>query len=287
MKIFISWSGGTSLKVAEAFRDWLPSVIQSVVPYVSSQDIDKGARWSADISSELEKSDYGILCVTVENLAAPWLNFEAGALSKSFEKSRVSPFLFGVDRSDVTGPLLQFQSTVYEHDDILKLVRSINSACPSGLASGRLDDVFEVWWPLLCAELDKIGTESDASDSGDASTSQRRPIEEVVDEVLELVRSQQKLLSRPEELLPSGYLRTMFRRQRGLDPPFDDEFQYVTRRIYLVVSNLQQKESISAEELKDLRRWLRRLLAMADDVSFRRRLPPDPPEVAIESTSAE
>ena len=82
MKVFISWSGNISLKVALIFRDWLPSVIQSIEPYVSSEDIDKGARWSTDIAKELENSTFGILCVTKENLEAPWLSFEAGALSK-------------------------------------------------------------------------------------------------------------------------------------------------------------------------------------------------------------
>jgi hypothetical protein len=120
MKVFLSWSGDISHKVACAFRDWLPSVLQSVRPYVSSEDIDKGARWSTDIAAELAESSYGVLVVTRDNIAAPWVNFEAGALSKALEKSRVSPFLFGVKRSDVHGPLLQFQSTILEKEDIFK-----------------------------------------------------------------------------------------------------------------------------------------------------------------------
>ena len=87
MKVFISWSGNISWKVAVIFRNWLPSVIQSLEPYVSSEDTDKGARWSTDIAKELEDSTFGILCVTKENLEAPWLSFEAGALSKTMEKS--------------------------------------------------------------------------------------------------------------------------------------------------------------------------------------------------------
>lgn len=73
---------------------------------VSSEDIDKGARWSTDIAKELEDSTFGILCVTKENLEAPWLSFKAGALSKTMEKSFVTPFLFDIKRSEVQGPIL-------------------------------------------------------------------------------------------------------------------------------------------------------------------------------------
>ncbi len=75
MKVFLSWSGTRSHKVALVFRDWLPSVIQQIVPYVSSEDIDKGARWSTDIAKELSDSTFGIVCVTRDNLSAPWLTF--------------------------------------------------------------------------------------------------------------------------------------------------------------------------------------------------------------------
>lgn len=120
MKVFISWSGNISHKVAMVFREWLPSVIQSLEPYVSSEDIDKGARWSTDIAKELENSSFGILCVTKENLHAPWLSFEAGALSKTMDKSYVTPFLYDIKRSEVNGPILQFQSTIFDKESANK-----------------------------------------------------------------------------------------------------------------------------------------------------------------------
>ncbi len=209
MKIFISWSGETSHKVAKIFRDWLPSVIQSVKPYVSSEDIDKGSRWSTDIASELEESSYGILCVTKENLNAPWLNFEAGALGKSVDKSRVSPFLFRVKRSEVTGPLLQFQSTILEKDDIFKLVKSINETCEEhGLDEARLEKVFEVWWPSLIEELNSIEENTPNTKTPQPSKTNNNETEylsNVLEEILEISRINQKLLRDPEQILPMNY----------------------------------------------------------------------------------
>ena len=157
MKVFISWSGNKSHKVAMIFREWLPSVIQSLEPYVSSEDIDKGARWSSDIAKELEDSTFGILCVTKDNLHAPWLSFEAGALSKTMDKSFVTPFLFDIKRSEVNGPILQFQSTVFEKEDIKKLIHTLNKACgESGISEAMLDKAFEVWYPTLEEELNGL-----------------------------------------------------------------------------------------------------------------------------------
>lgn len=222
MKVFISWSGSISHEVALALRDWLPSVLQVVDPYVSSEDIDKGARWSTDISRELEESSFGVLCVVPDNLTAPWLNFEAGALSKSFEKGRVSPFLFGLKRADVPpGPLLQFQSTVFEKADVFKLVQSINQACgDDALEPARLNESLEVWWGHLEDRLRPLLDKTGAVPSADASGTPTRGPDEVLAEILDLVREQQRLITSPEELLPPGYVEAVLRRQTkdGVEP---------------------------------------------------------------------
>ncbi len=198
MKVFLSWSGNRSHRVALVLRDWLPSVIQSLVPYVSSEDIDKGARWSTDIAKELEDSTFGILCVTKDNVNAPWLTFEAGALSKTMDKAFVCPFLFDIKRSEVDGPILQFQSTILEKDDIQKLVRTLNKACANDcLSDERLDKAFDVWYPTLETELAKIKTAGEPSVKG-AKGADDRNRDAILEEILELTRINQKLLRNPE-----------------------------------------------------------------------------------------
>src|ERR1043166_1601551 len=109
MKIFVSWSGEASREAAELLRSWLPNVVQQTGVWVSSQDIGKGEKWSASLWESLTEINFGILMVTRENSKAPWIMFEAGALSKTV-KSRVIPILCDIDRLDVANtPLGQFQ----------------------------------------------------------------------------------------------------------------------------------------------------------------------------------
>src|SRR4051812_12899520 len=110
MKLFISWSGQTSQQIAQAMREWIPLVLPAVKPFITSSDIDKGARWQGDISQELDQSNFGIVCLTRENLNSQWLAFEAGALAKHLS-GKVAPILFGLEHQEVQQPLGMFQGT--------------------------------------------------------------------------------------------------------------------------------------------------------------------------------
>lgn len=93
MKVFISWSGERSQIFAQALHEWLPMVLQSIVPWLSQADIAAGERWADKIAKELEGCNFGILSVTRENIASPWILFEAGALAKLMQEGRVIPLI--------------------------------------------------------------------------------------------------------------------------------------------------------------------------------------------------
>ncbi len=132
-----------SRQLGLALRDWLPEVIQSIEPWMSSEDIDKGQRWAAEVGAKLGELGEGVLCTTGENMSEPWLNFEAGALAKSLDDSRVRPLLLEVQPSDITDPLAQFQATVAnDHDDMLKFISSLNESSATPLDPVRLQRAF-------------------------------------------------------------------------------------------------------------------------------------------------
>lgn len=185
MKVFISWSGEKSRKIGELLRDWLPAVVQAVKPYFSPNDIDKGARWGNEISKELEQSRVGVLCLTPSNLQAPWLMFEAGALAKSIEKSRVVPLLFGVDATELQGPLLQFQAASFKKEEIAKLLKTINGALAGdSLENSVLESVFEKWWPELEEKVNAV-LSADYPEHEAGVRSDRA----IIEEILELTRA--------------------------------------------------------------------------------------------------
>lgn len=205
MKIFISWSGNVSFEIAKTLKEWIPCVIQNAEPYFSANDIDKGTRWSTDIAKELENADFGILCVTKDNLNSSWLNFEAGSLSKAIDKARVCPFLYDLKPSDITdSPILQFQMTNFDREDMFKLFQSINNCLgESQLDEPRLEKMFDLSWDKIQSSLEKIETKSDESAKKKVNQS------DMLEEMLELLRSQYLLLKTPERILPMEYLNSI------------------------------------------------------------------------------
>jgi len=157
MRVFVSWSGEFSHRLATAMREWLPKLLPAVDVFLSSEDIRKGSRWFNDIATELEASDFGILCVTPDNVDAPWLLFEAGALSKKTGTARVCPLLLGLRPDHLQEPLRYFNAATTEKDDVLRLVRSANEASgEQRIATATLEAAFASQWNQLDSVVNEL-----------------------------------------------------------------------------------------------------------------------------------
>lgn len=199
MNVFLAWSGEASKAAATALREWLPMVLQRVQPFMSEEDIQKGARWRQDITKQLSSTSFAILCLTKDNLESRWMHFEAGAIATRSEANRVTALLLGIEHKDVVAPLSDFQHTMLARDDVLKLVRDINGLFGTDAVDDvRLEKTFGRFWGDLESQL-----QAAMSKAGPKAVRRRQP-EELLPEILEYTRSQgaalQKILVSLERL---------------------------------------------------------------------------------------
>lgn len=210
MKIFISWSGDLSKSVADALNKWLPCLLQTIKIFYSPEDIEKGENWDQRIASELSDCNYGLICLTSENVTAPWVNFEAGALAKALD-SHVATLMIGINPSDIKGPLSRYQATKLEKNDFLHLIQDINRNSDSPIEEGRLSTTFDGLWTHIEKELAAIVKPS-VSSTKNSKKANDRTNSEAIEEILQLVRKQNSLLTSPESLLPREYLEYVLRK---------------------------------------------------------------------------
>ena len=236
MKIFISWSGETSKKYAKFLKEWIEQCIQSAEVFYSEEDIEKGEHWHERLSLELQDSCYGIVCLTPENINAPWIYFEAGALAKMLD-AKVATIAININFSEIKGPLGSFQATKLEKDDILKLLKSINNAQEKPLDEKKLEATFIAFWPKFQEIIDN--TKIDPTRSGKEKTPKKDELYKSVDEILQLVRNQNVMLSdrKRNNML---YIEEM---QRRIDEIMDTIYRYM--RMSLMTN--EWKESLVDE----------------------------------------
>ncbi len=184
---------------------------------MSSENIDKGERWAMDIATQLQETHYGIICVTPQNLEAPWLLFESGALSKSMNHSKVLPIIFGLEQSDLTkSPLLQFQVSSFSKSEIKKVLTSINNSAPDAesVSAEVLNKSFERAWSELEDGINQPDIQNLLKEAAKKKAPAPPPsnsIETAVQEILSNSRAQIRLLNSPDTILPPAYLEAVVR----------------------------------------------------------------------------
>jgi len=190
MKVFISWSGEASRKMADLLRIYLPDMLQSLKPFMSQHDLASGRRWSEQLSKELEESNFGIVCLTPDNLESPWILFEAGALTKHVEGRACCLLFRGLQPADVSGPLAQFQNRVFSRDGFQKLLIDLNDLAAEHVERASLLRIFEKWWPDLERQVTIVLDDP----ARGLKTRQRREQGDLLEELLVRVRNIQSTL---------------------------------------------------------------------------------------------
>ena len=147
MPVFISWSGDRSRLVAKALSGLIERTNPDVRAWMSQQSIRPGALWEDTLMRVLKASRHGVLCVTPDNLNAPWLMFEAGAIAKNMKKDRVVPYLFDVTAKDVDAPLGIFNCVDSDYDGTWALMKSLSTTVRPRLDDRTLGAAFEAAWP--------------------------------------------------------------------------------------------------------------------------------------------
>lgn len=166
MRVFVSWSGDRSKAAALGLRSLLEGTFPEAVEVFISDNINAGEPWVLRIHSELELSQFGVLCLTQDNFQAPWLLFEAGAVAKKFGAALVVPYLIdelpaAADRS----PLAHFQKVPANYEGTLRLVKSINAAREKPQDNQKLERLFNGWWRDFEQTLKELPPPAQAPDS--------------------------------------------------------------------------------------------------------------------------
>jgi len=157
VRIFICWSGRRSKQIAEALREWLPTVIEGLPAPFLSADIEKGTPWFEAITRALRESQAAIVCLTPEKLASPWIHFEAGAVATGVESARIFTYLFELTAADLRGPLVTFQPTEATESEtrmlVLGLAQYFRDLDETVASAARVGLAFDRGWPSFASEL--------------------------------------------------------------------------------------------------------------------------------------
>jgi len=150
-KVFISWSGETSRKIALELKAAFESASRGQIQcFISVEDILPGDVWTTKIMTAFDECDLAIFCLTKENINSPWLYFEAGAVSAT--NKPIIPVLINCDFDDVRkSPLSTYQSIkLFDDASRRKLVAHVTSIFK---LDGESRDAFNLAFPAQLLEV--------------------------------------------------------------------------------------------------------------------------------------
>ena len=135
--------------------------------------------------------------------------------------AKVIPLLFGLELSDLSGPLSQFQALKVDQQGLMDVVKAINAVADTKAAEATIGQLVPALWPQLQEKLDAIPNQ-------EASEKHMRPQTEILEELVSQVRG---LGSRMQDLDPENVgrdYRYSESKYREFDPRMIDEMMHMS-----------------------------------------------------------
>lgn len=152
---------------------------------MSEHDLESGGRWGHQLATELDEAQFGVICLTPDNVGSHWLLFEAGALTKHIDGRACGLLFAGLVPTDIAGPLAQFQHRLFGRRDFYELVRDVNAKLVQPLSGEQLQMIFEKWWP----DLEQECMAAVVASRQELASVPQRDQRDVLDEILSKVRA--------------------------------------------------------------------------------------------------
>jgi hypothetical protein len=152
MKVFIGWSGDKSEQIARYLQKWLKKVLPEVDILVSFTS-PAGKQWFNRLSARLDEADYGIFCLTKDNMEqSPWIYFEAGAIAHRNSWENVIALLFDFEPNALgLRPFYHFTAILYNRAEVKRMLLDLSDSAELNEANTEL--LFQKHWPSLYSKF--------------------------------------------------------------------------------------------------------------------------------------
>lgn len=133
--------------------------------------------------------------------------------------AKVIPLLFGLELSDLSGPLSQFQALKVDQQGLMNVIKAINAVAENKAADATISQLVPALWPQLQEKLAEIPAK-------EPSEKHMRPQTEILEELVSEIRGlgtrmrdfDQEIMQREFRYRDSKYLE--------FDPRVIDEMMY-------------------------------------------------------------
>ncbi|MDQ0923335.1 putative nucleotide-binding protein [Pseudarthrobacter sp. W1I19] len=190
MKVFISWSGEVSQHAAQALRNWIPQVLQSIEPWLASTDARPGHLVAHEIQQNLQDASAVLLCLTRQNMLSESFRDEYYALQEA--GPLIMPVCIDFSPNELGRSFPSNRAVALDSPGIRSLVTLLNELSDDPLNQTKLDRLLGIWSPKLEEELATALPSLNFKSEGKLKligTRTDKPTEAVLSEILGEVRS--------------------------------------------------------------------------------------------------